>query len=216
MTAHSPLVRPLTVADLTDIVELQDAVTADLPVGFIRAKTEDELRAYLNGTRGVAYGIIENSHLSSVSLLRILDKKHPNQGTPFPLVPAEDGPLKACFLENTIVRPAARGRGHQRTLLDVRIAHAASAKMRWIWSGVHLQNSVSWANLLAKGMVIAGIPFDYGYPVIGLLRALGAPRLVSDSSDRMSVPANDPSRHNAVLQAGYIGVRLAPGGEVIY
>lgn len=85
-----------------------------------------------------------------------------------------------------MVRPAARGRGHQGTLLDARIAHAASAKMRWICSGVHLQNSLSWANLLAKGMVIAGIRFDYGYPVIGLLRALEAPRLVSNSSDPVS------------------------------
>ena len=38
--------------------------------------------------------------------------------------------------------------------------------MRW---GIHLQNSVSWANLLARGMAIAGIRFDLGYPIIGLL-----------------------------------------------
>jgi GNAT superfamily N-acetyltransferase len=213
-------VRQLTVADLTDIIELQEAVTAGLPVGFIRSKTESELLAYLDGTLGVAYGvvergIVEGAALLAMALLRIPDENHPNNGLPFPLVPAEDWPLCACFLENTMVLPAARGRGYQRTLLDARLSRAASAKMRWICAGVQLQNSVSWANLLAEGMAIAGIRFDPGYPVIGVLGSFDA-LLTSDPSDQVSVRAHDHTGHQAALQDGYIGVGLARDGAVLY
>jgi hypothetical protein len=59
--ADSPFVRLLTVADLPAMVALQKAVTAKLPAGFVRSKTESEVRAYLDGTHGVAYGIVEGS-----------------------------------------------------------------------------------------------------------------------------------------------------------
>src|SRR5262249_17040541 len=140
----STLVRRLAPDDLTKILELQQVVTARLSTGFLRLKSETDLRAFLDGTRGVAYGMMEGSALSALSLRRVPDRNHRTQGPPFPLVPAEDWPLSACLLENTMVRPAARGRGFQRRLFDVRISHAASARMRWICAGVHLSNVVSW------------------------------------------------------------------------
>lgn len=223
-------VRPLTITDLADILELQATVTAELPLGFIRRKTEPELSLYLNGTLGVAYGIFERATLVAMSLLRVPDQKHPNGGLHFALesagvvVPAglsqkmteQDWSLYTCFLENTMVLAAARGRGYQRALLDARIAHAASAGMRWICAGAHLRNSVSWANLLAKGMAIAGIRFDAGYPVIGLLRSFNALTLESDSNDQIVASAHDPSQHQCALQQEYIGVRLGSDGSVIY
>lgn len=214
--ADSPFVRLLTVADLPAMVALQKAVTAKLPAGFVRSKTESEVRAYLDDTHGVAYGIVEGSALLAISLLRVPDENHPNAGLPFPLVPEEDWSLCACFLENTMVLPAARGRGYHRILLRTRLSHAASTKMRWICAGVHLQNSVSWANLLAKGMAIAGIRFDLGYPIIGLLSSFDALALPSDSNDQVSIRSQDPSQHQAALQDGYIGVSLASDGAVIY
>ena len=214
-TADLPVVTQLRVADLARIAALQDAVTEVLPVGFIRSKTESELLTYLDGTQGAAYGLVEGTALLAMSLLHIPDVKHPNGGLPFPLVPEEDWPLYACFLENTLVLPGARGRGYQRTLIDARLSYAASTRMKWICAGVHLQNSVSWANLLAKGMAIVGIRFDFGYPVIGLLSSLGTPTLTSDSSDQIRVIANDHTQHQAALQNGYIGVRRSDG-LVIY
>jgi hypothetical protein len=160
-TAHSPFVRQLTTADLPDIVKLHEAVVEQLPAGFIRPKTENELRSYLDGTLGVAYGIIGNGLLAA-SLLRVPNENHPNDGIPFPLVLEEDWPRYACFLDNTMVLPAARGRGYQRILVDVRFSYAASIKMRWICAAVQVRNFVSWANLLAKGMAIVGMRFDLG------------------------------------------------------
>jgi hypothetical protein len=215
-TVDSPFVRQLTAADLPAMVALQEAITAGLPVGFVRSKTESEVYAYLDGTHGVAYGIVEGRALLAVSLLRIPDENHPNAGLPFPLVPEEEWSLCACFLENTMVLSAARGRGYHRILLRARLSHAASARMRWICAGVHLQNSVSWTNLLAKGMAITGIRFDFGYPIIGLLRSFDALALPSDLNDQISIRAQDPSQHQAALRDGYIGVRLAPDGAVIY
>ena len=91
-----------------------------------------------------------------------------------------------------------------------------SAKMGWFCAGVHLQNFVSWANLLTKGMAIAGIRCNFGYPTIGLLRSIDALALLSDSSDQVSIRGQDSSQHHAALQVGYIGVRLASNGAVIY
>jgi GNAT superfamily N-acetyltransferase len=203
-------------ADLGDVVGLQDAVTAGLPPGFIRGKSRDELRGYLDGTLGVAYGIVEDGALWAMALLRIPDENHPNAGPPFPLVPEEDWPLYACFLQNAMVLPAARGRGYQRALFDARIAHATYAEMRWVCGGVQLANAVSWKNLLAKGMVIAGIRFDLGDPVVGLLGSFDPLALSTDSSDQVRVSAHDHARQQAALDDGCIGVRVAADGAVIY
>jgi uncharacterized protein YqjF (DUF2071 family) len=75
-TADSPFVRQLTVTDLSAMVALQEAVTAKLPVGFVRSKTESEVRAYLDGTHGIAYGMVEGSALLAISLLRIPNENH--------------------------------------------------------------------------------------------------------------------------------------------
>ncbi|HEX6012463.1 MAG TPA: hypothetical protein VFY87_11805 [Geminicoccaceae bacterium] len=206
----------LTVADLAAVVELQAAVAVGLPAGFIWPRAERGLGAYLDGTLGVAYGIAEGDALLAASLLRVPDGGHPLAGPRFRHVPEADWARHACFLANTMVVPAARGRGHQRTLVDARLAHAASTGMRWLCAGVALRNSVSWANLVARGLAIADIRCDLGYPIIGLLRAVDAPELTSDPSDQDVVGAHDHVQHQAVLQAGYLGACLAPGGAVIY
>ena len=210
------LARQLTIADLTGSLELQAAVGDELPAGFMRLKSERELRAYLDGTLGVAYGIVERAELVAMALLRIPDERHPNTGPPFPLVPEADWPLSACLLESAMVRPAGRGRGFQRTLIDARLLRAASSRMRWACAGVALQNAASWVNLLGRGMAIAGMRFDPGYPVLGLLRSLDSTRLTTDPDEQVTVPVADAARHHAALLSGYVGVRRAPRGAVIY
>ncbi len=213
-------VRRLKASDLPHIVDLQAAVAAALPAtaNFIRDKSAGELRAYLDGTRGVAYGVVDGDALQAMALLRLPSAAHRNQAgdPPFPLVPATDWPFYAAFLENAMVRPAARGRGYQRALLDVRLFRAAALGMRWICAGANLSNAVSWKNMLAKGMAIAGIRRDLGFPLIGLLAALDKTALKSDPRDCVAVDAQDQARHHAALRDGYIGVRLAADGAVIY
>ncbi|MFO1351167.1 MAG: hypothetical protein U1F68_11055 [Gammaproteobacteria bacterium] len=216
--ADTPLMKRLTVTDLEAIVALQEAVRAGLPLGFIRSKDASELRAYLDDTLGVAYGIAEEGALLAMALLRVPHENHPNgsTGVPFPIVPAADWPLRACILENSMVVPAARGRGYQRALLAARRAHALSVRMKWICAGVHLQNVVSWANLLASGMAIVGIRFDRGYPIVGLLGSVDGQALASSARDQVAVRMDDPSQHQAALRDGYIGVRRAAADRVIY
>lgn len=219
-TAAVANVRRLRLIDLPHIVDLQGTVAAALPANasYLRVKSVSELRAFLDGTRGVAYGIVDDGQLQAAALLRLPNPAHPNQpgDPPFPLVPATDWPFYAAFLENAMVRPAARGRGHQRALLDVRLFRAAALGMRWICAGANLHNAVSWRNMLAKGMAIAGMRDDLGFPLIGLVAALDKRALHSDPRDRMAVAAQDQARHQAALRGGYIGVRLADDGDVIY
>ncbi len=210
------LMRALEIADLPEIVKLQAEVEAGLPPGFLRAKGEHELRGFLDGTRGLALGVGELGALVGVALLRLPSESHPHGGPPFPLVPAADWPFRACFMGNAIVRADARGRGLQRALFDARLAHAEAAGMRWVCAGVRLENTVSWRNLLARGMAIAGMRSDYGYPLIGLLRSFDPLALQTDACDGTRVEACDAAGHQAALQAGLIGVRLEPQGAVVY
>jgi GNAT superfamily N-acetyltransferase len=151
-----------------------------------------------------------------MSLLRLLDESHRHAPLPFPLVPDEDWPLRVSFLENTMVRPEARGRGYHRALIDARAAYARAAGIRWICAGVHLRNRSSWANLLASGMVIVGIRFDPGYPIIGLLKSTDVSALDVDADDQVRVDGGDEAGHGSILEDGYVGVRLAADGGVVY
>lgn len=210
------VVRQLAMPDMLDVFDLEGSVVALAPEGFIRPKDDGEVHGYLDGTLGAAYGVIDDAGLSAVSLLRLPSAAHANGGPmPFPRVPAEDWQHHAAFLENTMVRRSARGRGYQRMLLDARIDHAERAKMRWVCSGVHLDNVVSWSNLMMKGMAIVGIRFDPGYPVIGLLKGFAPGTLQSDPNDHVLVPLADARRHEVVLDAGYVGVRPI-GDTVVY
>jgi ribosomal protein S18 acetylase RimI-like enzyme len=143
--------RQLRSQDLRDILALEDEIAKGLPPGYIREKSPDALRGYLDGTRGAAYGIFADGRLEATSLLRLPSTVYPNtELTPFPRVPRQDWPFSAAFLENMIVHPRARGRGYQRLLVDACFKHARAARMNWVGSGVHLKNHVSWANLLSK------------------------------------------------------------------
>jgi GNAT superfamily N-acetyltransferase len=216
IAVRAPVVRQLAMPDMLDVFDLEGSVAALAPQGFIRPKDDGEVHGYLDGTLGAAYGVVDGMGLSAVSLLRLPSEAHANGGlTPFPRVPAEHWQHHVAFSENTMVRRAARGRGYQRMLLDARIDHAERAGMKWVCSGVHLDNVVSWSNLMAKGMAIVGIRVDYGYPVIGLLKGFQPGALASDPTDHVLVSLADAKRHEAVLDAGYVGVQPI-GDTVVY
>jgi GNAT superfamily N-acetyltransferase len=230
ISASLPRVRQLTRADLSGILELQQAVAADLPAGFQRPRTASELEAYLDGRRGVAYGIGEGGALTASSLLTLpradapaetLDAEIARRGVVFSKGLREriselDWARATCFLENDMVRREARGRGYQRALVTARLAYAASLNMRWAFAGVHLRNAVSWRNLLAHGMAVVVLRFDPRHPVIGLIRSFDAVAIATDPSDQLSVAAHEPSQHQAALLDGYIGVATAADGGVLY
>jgi len=216
IAVRAPVVRQLAMPDMLDVFDLEGSVLALAPEGFIRPKGDGEVHGYLDGRLGAVYGVVDDAGLSAVSFLRLPSADHANGGlTRFPRVPVEHWQHHAAFLENTMVRRSARGRGYQRMLLDARIEHAERAKMEWVCSGVHLDNVVSWANLLAKGMVIVGIRFDPGYPIIGLLKGFSPDALAHDPSDHMMVPMSQAARHEAALDAGYVGVQHI-GDTVVY
>lgn len=209
--------RRLGPADLPALLALQKTVIQDLPAGFLLAKDETALGSYVDGTRGVAFGIVDAGVLRAAALLRVPSAAYPNpESDPrFPIVPDEDWPTHAAFLENAMVEPEARGRGYQRALLDARIAQASAAGMRWICSGTDLRNQVSWTNLLRRGFVIGGLIERDGRSVIGLVRALGPKPIAANPRDRATIPAQEAALHVAALRAGYVGVRMA-GATVIY
>jgi GNAT superfamily N-acetyltransferase len=208
--------RRLTISDIDRIRTLHATAGRDLPPGFIRRKTDAQMCGYLDGTDGVAYGILDGGKLVAMGLLRIPTGAPRAGGAPFPLVPPEDWPFRACFLEHTMVHPRARGRGHQRTLLEARLRYAAGTTMRWTCGGVRLLNLASWRNLLAAGMVIAGVRRDPGYAVIGLLRAVDGRPLTASPGDELAVAIGDVTGHERALADGRVGVRMATDGTVRY
>ncbi len=212
-----PRVKQLGPADLPDLLALQAAVAAGLPPHFLRNRTEDDLRGYLNGRLGVAFGMVDRDVLLATALLRLpsVDRPNPESDPPFPVVPAADWPSHAAFLENAMVVPAARGRGFQRALLRLRLAHAAAAGMKWVCAGSNLHNEASWRNMLAEEMAIVGL-IDPGHPVVGLLVAFDADALATAPGDALAVAAQDQAAHQAALRDGYIGVSVSADGTVTY
>jgi GNAT superfamily N-acetyltransferase len=226
----TPRLRRLDAEDLAAVVELQQAACAGVPPGFVHAKREAELAGFLDGSLGAAYGIAEGATLAAMALLRLPGAARPGPGLREALaspdmvvarglperIAEEDWALRTAFLENAMVLPAARGRGHQGALLDARLAHAAAAGMRWIFAGIHFRNAISRSNLLRRGLAIGGIRFDRAEPVLGMLRALDPVALACEPADTITVKGDDPAQHRAALARGYIGVRDAAQGAVVY
>lgn len=208
--------RQLVMADFDAVSALQNEVTAITPSGFLRVKTVAEINAFLDGEIGAGFGIFDNTKLLAMGFVRTSMADHPHHGPPFPRVPEEDWPNNSAFLENTIVAPAARGRGFQRALIDLRTAHAKAAGVRWMCAGVHLANEISWRNLLASGMVIVGIRAANGQAVIGLLKSFDNNALRSSITNLRLVAAQDTDGHLHATERGYIGKRMSTWGFVVY
>jgi GNAT superfamily N-acetyltransferase len=201
--------------DVTDAMRLQAEISTSTPAGYVRAKSPDDLEAIFAGIRGAAHGVRdEDGALIAMGLLMTIEALPP--GAPaFPRVPLEDWPGRCAFMENTMVLPHARGRGYQRQLLDARIAEAATRGTRWLCSGVHLANQVSWSNLMAHGFAAVGMRMDFGYPVFGLLRRADGP-LAVDARDQFAIRIDDTAAaHGSALNAEYAGIRR-DGARIIY
>lgn len=219
--ADDPLIcRRLVTTDFAAVARLQSEVAETVPKSFLRNKTSEELHAFLtddiNNKIGAGFGIFEHGKLLAMGFVRTSMVNHPYQGPPFPRVPKEDWPNHAAFLENTIVAPTERGRGFQRTLIDLRTAHAKAAGARLVCAGVHLGNEVSWRNLLASGMAIVGIRLTNGHAVIGLLKSFDDNALRSSMTNLRLVAAQNTDGHLDAMEHGYIGKRMSTWGYVVY
>jgi GNAT superfamily N-acetyltransferase len=208
--------RQLTLKDLAAIKALQRDVKTMLTADLLQLKEEHELTAYLDGTKGAAFGVFDNDVLSAMALIQIPSAEYPNLLPPLPHVPKLDCSLHTAVLENAMVAPAARGRGYQRMLVNMRVAHAKAAGMRWVGAGSRLRNFISWRNLLASGMAIVALRVYNGQAVIGLLRPLINDALPSSIVNRRLVAAHDADGHLHALESGYIGTRITTTGFVVY
>jgi hypothetical protein len=228
--SDAPRPRRLAPADLPAILALQQAVLADLPAGFVRVRSAAEWAGFLDGTRGVVYGIAGAGALSAAALMMLPSAEAPGEpledeiakrGVVFSRglrarISERDWSRATGFLGNAMVRPEARRRGHQRALIAARLAHAAAAGMRWIFSGVHLHNGTSWRNLLAQGLAIAALRADPRHPLLGLIRGIDPLAVATDAGDRRRFAAHETSQHEAALVEGYLGVGTTPAGSVVY
>jgi GNAT superfamily N-acetyltransferase len=229
-STEAPHLRTLTLADLNEVLQLQQLAIAGLPAGFVRPRSAPDLAGFLEGRLGAAVGILERDALVAMSLLILPDGKTPTESLDAEIekrgvsiaaglrarLSEEDWGFSTCFLANALVHPAARGRGYQRLMIAARLKHAAAARMKWAFAGVHLENAASWRNLLAHEMAAVMVSPDPRHPLIGLLRGFGSAALATDARASISVCAADAAQHQAALQRGYIGTHLGPDGAVIY
>jgi GNAT superfamily N-acetyltransferase len=229
-STKAPHLRTLTLADLNEVLHLQQIAIAGLPAGFVRPRSAPDLAGFLDGRHGIAIGITEREALVAMSLLILPDGKTPSENLDAEIekrgvtlaaglrarLSQEDWGFAACFLANDLVHPAARGRGYHRLMIEARLKHAAAAGMKWAFAGVHLKNTASWQNLLVSGMAAVMVSPDPRHPLLGLLRGLGAQALATDASASIFVSATDAAQHQAALQRGFIGAHRGPEGAVVY
>jgi hypothetical protein len=214
--APSHHARQLTLTDFDAINVLQRELKATLSTDLLQLKEEHELTKYLDGTMGAAFGVFDDDVLSAMALIRIPSAEYPNQLPPLPHVPRADCSLHTAVLENAMVAPVARGRGYQRMLVNMRMAHAKAVGMHWVGAGSRLGNVISWRNLLASSMAIVALRVNNGQAVIGLLRPLIDDALPSSIVNRRLVAAHDTDGHLHALESGYIGTRITTTGLVVY
>jgi hypothetical protein len=207
--SHHTCPYSLTVKDLTALAALQADVAATAPHGYLRPKTDDDLRAIVEGRTGRAFGVRKNGSLIAAGLLTY--PAPPPPGMPaFPRVPIEDWTNHVAFFDNDVVRSDMRGRGLQRVLFDIRLAHARATGRRWFCAGVHAGNVVSWRNLIAKGMAIVGFADFHAYPLVALLRAEHGGALATTGPACLAA-AHDLAAHQRALNEGMIGVAFDQG-----
>jgi GNAT superfamily N-acetyltransferase len=198
---------------------LAQEINQALPTGFMQTRSKHELLSFLDGTRGIGHGVFELDRLVAIGFLQTPTAESPNQGETFPKVLAQDWPLHAAFLTNTMVLPSARGKGYQRALIATRLQAAEQAGMRWVCTGVHVANTTSWRNLLAQGFAIVGCRVESGQTdrsVLGLSVSMDKTALRSDSSDPRWIEAGDWVAHHRALEAGYLGISMNDKDQVVY
>ncbi len=226
----SSRVRELAPSDLPRILDLQRAILAGVPEGYVRPRTERDLTCIVDGTLGAAFGIPEGADLAAAALLMLPSAAE--AGASFDGDIAKHGVVVAngfreriaprdwsaatCFLGNAMVRPESRGRGYQRDLIAARLVHAEAIGMRWVFSGAHAANAVSCRNLLAEGMAVAFVRRVSGSPILGFVSGLSAAAIRSNPGDRIVVGGLDPVRHSAALERGYVGRSMAADGAIVY
>jgi GNAT superfamily N-acetyltransferase len=218
MTAVT-LLRQLDEDDFESVLALRKAVSRDLPENFMRTQTDEEVRACLAGSIGVAWGAEGSGGLLGVGMLHHPSPQASASLGAFPGVPKQDWPGRATFLGGTMVHPDARGAGLQRHLVDARKRYAAASGSRWVCAGAHVQNWPSWRNLLKGGMVVVGMRHDLGFPLlalIGSVHSVGRPMFsVTRSDDVRVIDIEDLTAHESAIAEGLVGLCDAGGGRAL-
>lgn len=218
MRATSTLQRVvrLNQADLPTLLRLIAEEAASLPPDFLQARGEPELLGYLDGSRGQAFGVFEGQALQAMALLR-LPAKGDFAGSPaFPLVPTPDWPQGTAFLESTLVRRWARGHGLQRRLIKARAIAAEAAGRRWLCTGVHPENVVSWRNLMRSGLLLVGCRPEPAPARFGFLRPLNGASLPLRPGTVRRVHGDNLKDLQSALAVGLIGAALEPDGSLLF
>lgn len=206
--ALRPTVRLLRAGDAARLQRLHADSAGSFPAYWMRSRSAAELAGYLDGTRGLAFGVIEQDQLLSVGLLRLPSPTQPNSGDPFPRIPAADWRLDTAVLDGALVHPAARGLGYQRVIIERGRAVVADLGLRWLAAGVHLANVASWRNLLRHGFAITGTRQQETGTFLTLLTGGDGGRLATDEARSVRVRIDDAQGIALHLAEGYAGVAL--------
>lgn len=206
--------RLLRADDLDAILALQDDVMRLGPADRVRMRNAAVLGRYLDASRGLAFGIDAAPGaraLDAVGLLHLPSAVMPNNEPGMPLVPVADWPLDSALLMGGMVRPARRGRGLQRLLIDCRRRAALAVGMRWVCAGVVLGQVASISNLMRSGFVITGIRDEAVGPVLALVSSASGRSVATAADRRASVGLADARSIARLLADGHAGVCVASG-----
>jgi len=211
----NPLIQRLMPADLEAVLQLYAEEAPGVAPDHLDPRGPEELAGYLDGSTGRAFGVRDGRRLDAVALLRLPGTDAFPGQPPFPFVPAADWPQLSAFSECTLVRSAARGRGHQRALIRARTAAAEAAGRRWLCAAAHPDNRASWQNLLKSGFVLVGVRREPKLR-LGFLRPLGGASLALRPETERRVGPDDLDAHGAALAEGLVGVALGSDGALLY
>jgi hypothetical protein len=211
----NPLIQRLMPADLEAVLQLYAEEAPGVPPDHLDPRSAEELAGYLDGSTGRAFGVRDGRRIDAVGLLRLPEATAFAGQPPFPYVPPADWPQLSAFAESTLVRSAARGRGHQRALIKARTVAAEAAGRRWLCAAAHPENRTSWVNLLKSGFVLVGFRQEPQLR-LGFLRPLGGASLALRPETQRRIELADRDGHAGALAEGLVGVALGSDGTLLY
>ena len=197
-------VSTLTVSDLPQIKELQQAVLAALPDKNILQPLSDEELLNILGGNGLMIGAFVEGKLIA---FRALLKPDEHEDEHLGLDIAAKDLSRVLYQEISNVHPNYRGFGLQKTLANIIMTQVDLNQYDWVCATVMPYNIASLKDKFAQQMQIFALKYKYG----GKLRYVFGKSL-QDNLERTGEPVfismGDVEQQQYYLKNGYYGIAM--------
>ncbi len=215
--------RMLTLDDFEAAYKLQSDCLAQLAPenkSFVVPKRPHELRSYLTNdpdqSRGLMLGAFSNGALIASGILALPERTEDE--VELGLLGATCPASRMAVLKGAYVHPDHRRHHLHRALIHIRISAALIREREHIITEIAIANTPSLKGYFEANFKMIAIRYDRTdqTPLYYLYAPLQRPRFRDDFECVTCDDRDDISFQEALLQKGFLGSSMAPGGAIVY